>query len=1176
VCTATPASAATSDVTTYLADNAHSAFYSAETQLSPATASTLAPTWQATSHGSTFVSSQPIVVNGLVYWGDLAGYEHATNVATGQQVWESAPLGSYPGSAQCPGYALGISAAVVAGQVNGTAAVFVAGGTDHFFALNALTGATIWDITLGAEPNQELFAAATLYNGSLYLPLSSNGDCPALTQGLIFKIDPATGAVQGTFKVVPDGCVGGGIWSALAIDAVDDAIYFTSGNPGACSTAEPLAQAVVKIKASTLALVDSWQPSISLTDSDFGATPTLFTGMRNGQVRPLVGAVNKNGTYYAFDRSSLSAGPIWTYAAADPGAAPDLGTGAIAPAAWDGTHLYVAGEKQGTCAGTISALDPSSGSPTWRNCLDGPVIGGMAAAPGIVAVGAGATLRVFGSGTGTQLFQYGDGSTLWYWAAPTISNGMLLIPKETGVLHALSSTLFNGPPSVIADSPAAGSFGVSLSPTINVTFNEAVNPAGLSFSLKSQDGSSVPGVSAYQPGPASAIFTPNAPLAYSTTYTAMVSGATDSKGVAMTPASWSFTTMQAPGCPCLFVQQAANHAGSVASLSVTPAANVVAGDRMVVEVGAWSAGGARANGVTDSAGNTYIKVTSLVASDNTEMSLWTAPITKGGGTRLTITATPTRTTDLGLTALEYTGLSVAPDLTAIDRSAIASGATGIASKVSSGATAATTTGGEEAIGFYLDSGFGDVLSAGSGFTQRGNVSPTGDIEMLAEDLLVGAGATPNATAGTGGLTTWLMATVVFKPGSTTPTVPAAPTGVTATAGNTQASVSWTAPSSNGGSVITSYTVTPYIGNTAQPASTVSGSPTTVSGLTNNLTYTFTVSATNSVGTGAPSAPSNGVTPTAPTVPGAPTGVLATAGDAQASVSWTAPSSNGGSPITSYTVTPYIGTTAQPPSTVSGSPMTVLGLTNNSTYTFTVSATNAVGTGAASSPSNAVTPTVSTASAAFVQAASTHASGSSVAVATASAVAANDRLIVEVGVWNSISATTSSVTDSAGNLYTELTHFAAADQTEMSVWSAPITKGGGTKLTVTAKPTSAADVGLAVLEYSGLSTATGVGAIDQQSHATGATAGTSATVASGSTAATGAGGELAVGFYVDSGFGDTLTNGSGWAQRVNVSPTGDMEFVVEDQVVAQGATPNAAVGTGPNTSWLVATIVFKHA
>ena len=197
---------------------------------------------------------------------------------------------------------------------------------------------------------------------------------------------------------------------------------------------------------------------------------------------------------------------------------------------------------------------------------------------------------------------------------------------------------------------------------------------------------------------------------------------------------------------------------------------------------------------------------------------------------------------------------------------------------------------------------------------------------------------------------------------TGPTAPAAPTSVTATAGDKQATVSWTAPS-DGGSAITSYTVTPYAGTTAQTPTTVTGSPpattTTVTGLTDGTAYTFKVSATNAIGTGPDSAASNTVTPTGPTAPAAPTSVTATAGDKQATVSWTAPS-DGGSAITSYTVTPYAGTTAQTPTTVTGSPpattTTVTGLTDGTTYTFTVSATNAIGTGPASTASNTVTPT----------------------------------------------------------------------------------------------------------------------------------------------------------------------------------------------------------------------------
>jgi hypothetical protein len=99
-----------------------------------------------------------------------------------------------------------------------------------------------------------------------------------------------------------------------------------------------------------------------------------------------------------------------------------------------------------------------------------------------------------------------------------------------------------------------------------------------------------------------------------------------------------------------------------------------------------------------------------------------------------------------------------------------------------------------------------------------------------------------------------------------------------------------------------------------------------------------------------------------TAPAAPTGVTATAGNASATVSWTAPS-NGGSPITSYTVTPRTGTTNLTPVTITGNPpatsTTITGLTNGTAYTFTVTATNTVGTSPASAASNSVTPAAAT-------------------------------------------------------------------------------------------------------------------------------------------------------------------------------------------------------------------------
>ena len=205
-----------------------------------------------------------------------------------------------------------------------------------------------------------------------------------------------------------------------------------------------------------------------------------------------------------------------------------------------------------------------------------------------------------------------------------------------------------------------------------------------------------------------------------------------------------------------------------------------------------------------------------------------------------------------------------------------------------------------------------------------------------------------------GFTGWFIDDVAVTgtsscgPGS----APGLPTN--ATAGDTEATVTWSAPASDGGSPITSYTVTSSPGGLTSTTADGTTLTATVTGLTNSTSYTFTVVATNAMGDSVPSAASNAVTPAA-VAPGSPTNANATAGDTEATVTWSAPASDGGSPITSYTVTSSPGGLTS--TTADGTTLTatVTGLTNSTSYTFTVVATNAVGDSVPSAASNAVTP-----------------------------------------------------------------------------------------------------------------------------------------------------------------------------------------------------------------------------
>jgi titin len=191
--------------------------------------------------------------------------------------------------------------------------------------------------------------------------------------------------------------------------------------------------------------------------------------------------------------------------------------------------------------------------------------------------------------------------------------------------------------------------------------------------------------------------------------------------------------------------------------------------------------------------------------------------------------------------------------------------------------------------------------------------------------------------------------------------PGAPTGLNFNGvtqpGGDLAVVTWTAPPANG-SPITGYVITLSENGGSVVTSQTFNSPATsetVGPLTAGDNYEFAVAAVNSFGQGPEDAVTNEALIGGYTVPGAPTGVSASAGTAQATVSWT-PAPAYGSPATGFVITPYIAGVAQTPQTFNSTATTetVVGLTSGTTYTFTVAGTNFQGQGPDSAQSNAVT------------------------------------------------------------------------------------------------------------------------------------------------------------------------------------------------------------------------------
>ena len=167
------------------------------------------------------------------------------------------------------------------------------------------------------------------------------------------------------------------------------------------------------------------------------------------------------------------------------------------------------------------------------------------------------------------------------------------------------------------------------------------------------------------------------------------------------------------------------------------------------------------------------------------------------------------------------------------------------------------------------------------------------------------------------------------------------------AASQSASLSWTAPASDGGSPITGYNVYRGITSGGESATPVAADLKTTAftdpALTNGTTYYYSVAAVNAVGA-SPQSNETSVTPHA-TAPSAPLSLVASGGDSSVALSWTAPTSDGGSGVTSYDVyrgTAAGGESATPIATgVQTTTYTDASAVNGTRYYYKVDAVNAV-------------------------------------------------------------------------------------------------------------------------------------------------------------------------------------------------------------------------------------------
>jgi polyvinyl alcohol dehydrogenase (cytochrome) len=413
----------------YCSDLTNSGVAESGGAISPETAGLLHLLWSRPLAGP--IASSPTVVDDVLYIGDWSGYEYAFDSGSGN-MRAAADLGT-TFSAACVPDVIGVtSAANISGDT-----VYVAGGDDSFYALDAQTLEVKWKRSLGDNSIKGGYygwCSPAVVEERVLQGVASNCDNP-FVPGRLVSLDAATGEkTDEAFFIEPVGTdrriLGAGVWTSPAIDLESRDIFVTIGSSD--DDEAGLTNSIARLSLDTLKIEEGWKVRTTITDADWGSSPTLFTDLRG---RRLVGAGQKDGQYYAFLRDDVSDGPIWRTPLALGGPCPTCGEGILSTAAFDGRRLYVgSGQPFGlNDHGAISALDPTDGSVIWQLPVDGAVIAPISYTNGVVFATAGRHAYALNAE---------NGEVLWRATTPANCVGGIAITDEGIFFGDLSGQLY--------------------------------------------------------------------------------------------------------------------------------------------------------------------------------------------------------------------------------------------------------------------------------------------------------------------------------------------------------------------------------------------------------------------------------------------------------------------------------------------------------------------------------------------------------------------------------------------------------------------------------------------------------------------------------------------------------------------------------------------------------------
>ena len=247
-------------------------------------------------------------------------------------------------------------------------------GAPAVAALRLRDGKPLWSRRIDSQRDSDVYGSPVAWDGRVYIGVSAlygeTSDPKVSARGAVVALSATTGRPLWKTFTVPAHHDGGAVWTTPAIDSRAGRVYVGTGNayhaPAAATTDSLLALSartgqVLAYHQATAG--DVWNETSNTTagpDADFGASPQLI-GAAGG--RMLIGAGQKSGTYWAFDRHTLS--PVWDTTI---GPSASFAGGIVGSTAYDGTRVY----GPDTPAGEMWALNVS-GQPAWVSSDGGPL-----------------------------------------------------------------------------------------------------------------------------------------------------------------------------------------------------------------------------------------------------------------------------------------------------------------------------------------------------------------------------------------------------------------------------------------------------------------------------------------------------------------------------------------------------------------------------------------------------------------------------------------------------------------------------------------------------------------------------------------------------------------------------------------------------------------------------------